>query len=333
MLRRPVNRSPLVLVVVAFVVALMLYFGYHKARRIRRGFGARLTQSTVAPDFSLESLDGKNMRLSDLRGKAVLLNFWATWCGPCKIEMPWFVDLQKQYGSQGLQIVGVAMDDASKEDIGKFAKDMGVNYPILIGKESVGDQYGGVPALPETFLISRDGKIVDKIIGLKGKAEIEDAVKKALDTQPANSQASAGQTSAKTALFRSNSTSRRQLLYYFMSTFLRADLFVLTPADDDSARRIADATQTSHAHVGIVSLSLLRCDRASGGGANARQSSLPHHGCRAADHGSARRADHGEPGFPGPSGLPHQLQHTQVGVPDSDRVEDGPAHRHHPGKD
>ncbi len=184
------KRSPLVLVVVAFVVALMLYFGYHKARRTGTGSAPRLAQSTVAPDFSLETLDGKTLRLSDLRGKAVLLNFWATWCGPCKIEMPWFVDLQKQYGSQGLQIVGVAMDDASKEDIGKFAKDMGVNYPILIGKESVGDQYGGVPALPESFLISRDGKIVDKIIGLRGKADIEDAVKKTLDTQPAKSEAS-----------------------------------------------------------------------------------------------------------------------------------------------
>ena len=184
------TRNPLILVVVAFVVALMLYFGYHQARRTGAGSAPRLTQSSLAPDFSLESLDGKSLRLSDFRGKAVLLNFWATWCGPCKIEMPWFVDLQKEYGSQGLQIVGVAMDDASKEDISKFAKDMGVNYPILIGKESVGDEYGGVPALPESFLISRDGKIVDKIIGLRGKAEIEDDVKKALDTQAAKSEAS-----------------------------------------------------------------------------------------------------------------------------------------------
>jgi peroxiredoxin len=185
------KRSPLALVVVAFVVALMLYFGYHHARRTGPNFAPRLTQSSLAPDFTLESLDGKTMRLSDLRGKAVLLNFWATWCGPCKIEMPWFVDLQNRYAAQGLQIVGVAMDDASKEDIGKFAKDMGVNYPILIGKESVGDEYGGVPALPESFLISRDGKIVDKIIGLRGKAEIEDSVKKALDTRAATNQASA----------------------------------------------------------------------------------------------------------------------------------------------
>ncbi|MDQ1390933.1 MAG: cytochrome c biosis protein CcmG, thiol:disulfide interchange protein DsbE [Acidobacteriaceae bacterium] len=185
------KRSPLVLVVVAFVVALMLYVGYHKARHTDGPRTTRLTQSSPAPDFSLESLDGKTTRLSDFRGKAVLLNFWATWCGPCKIEMPWFVDFQKQYGSQGLQIVGVAMDDASKEDIGKFAKDMGVNYPILIGKEAVGDQYGGIPGLPETFLIARDGKIVDKIVGLRGKAEIEDAIKEALNTRPAASQASA----------------------------------------------------------------------------------------------------------------------------------------------
>ncbi len=185
------NRNPLALVVVAFVIALGIYVGYHKARRPSSAFASHLTQSSVAPDFSLESLDGKTMRLSDLRGKAVLLNFWATWCGPCKIEMPWFVELQNQYGPQGFQIVGVAMDDASKEDIGKFAKDMGVNYPILIGKESIGDQYGGVPGLPESFLIGRDGKIVDKIVGLHGKGEIEDAVKKALNTHPASSQASA----------------------------------------------------------------------------------------------------------------------------------------------
>ena len=167
----------------------MLYFGVHQARRSGPVFASHLTTSSVAPDFTLESLDGKTMKLSDFRGKAVLLNFWATWCGPCKIEMPWFVELQNQYAAQGFQIVGVAMDDASKEDIGKFAKDMGVNYPILIGKESVGDQYGGVPALPESFLIGRDGKIVDKIIGLRGKAEIEDAIKRAINTQPASSQA------------------------------------------------------------------------------------------------------------------------------------------------
>ena len=190
------KRNPLALVVVAFVVALMLYVGLHMARRSGRLPTPRITRSTVAPDFSLESLEGKTMRLSDFRGKAVLLNFWATWCGPCKIEMPWFVELQQKYGSQGLQVVGVAMDDASKEDIAKFAKEMGVNYPVLIGKEAVGDSYGGIPALPESFFIGRDGKVVDKILGLRGKAEIEDAIKKALNTQPTATQARVPQPSA-----------------------------------------------------------------------------------------------------------------------------------------
>jgi peroxiredoxin len=182
------NRNPMILVVVALVIAGMLYFGYHQARRSASAGGSDvsfsgITISKPAPDFTLETVSGQSMRLSDLRGKAVLLNFWATWCAPCKIEMPWFVELQNEYGSQGLQIVGVAMDDSSKEDIAKFAKDMGVNYPVLMGKEAVGEEYGGVPALPESFFIGRDGKIVDKIIGLKGKAEIEDSIKKALSTQ------------------------------------------------------------------------------------------------------------------------------------------------------
>lgn len=177
------GRNPMALVVAAIIAAGMLFFGFHMARRsgpARRPLG--LAYAMPAPDFTLDALDGKSVRLSDLRGKAVLLNFWATWCTPCKIEMPWFVELQNQYGGQGLQIVGVAMDDSSKEDIAKFAKDMGVNYPVLLGKEAVGDAYGGVPALPETFFIGRDGKIVDKIMGLKSKSEIEDSIKKALNT-------------------------------------------------------------------------------------------------------------------------------------------------------
>ena len=183
------TRNPWALVFVAVIAAGMLFIGFHMARRSAPTHPLGLAHNTAAPDFTLESLDGKNMSLSDFRGKAVLLNFWATWCGPCKIEMPWFVDLQREYGPQGFQIVGVAMDDSSKEDIAKFAKDMGVNYPVLLGKEAVGEEYGGVPALPESFFIGRDGKIVDKIIGLRGRGEIEDSIKKALETQPGTSPA------------------------------------------------------------------------------------------------------------------------------------------------
>jgi len=173
-----VKRDPVVIIVVAMVISLMLVLGFNMARKARKANAANITEGGVAPDFALQTLDGKTMKLSDLRGKAVLLNFWATWCAPCKIEMPWFVELQKQYGPQGFQIVGVAMDDASNKEISDFAKEMGVNYPVLVGKEAVGDAYGGVQFLPENFYIDRNGKVVDRAFGLKGKGEIEDDIKK-----------------------------------------------------------------------------------------------------------------------------------------------------------
>ncbi|HYM76982.1 MAG TPA: TlpA disulfide reductase family protein [Candidatus Dormibacteraeota bacterium] len=179
----PKRRNPLALVVVAVVAAGMLYFGFHMARRSGGSAPGPLSYGTPAPNFTLETLDGKNLSLSDLKGKAVLVNFWATWCGPCKIETPWLVELQNQYGAQGLQVVGVAMDDSGKDEIARFAKDMGMNYPVLIGKEAVGDEYGGIPALPESFFVGRDGKIVDKIVGLRDRSDIEDSIKRALSTQ------------------------------------------------------------------------------------------------------------------------------------------------------
>jgi peroxiredoxin len=177
-----VKRDPIIIVVVAMVISLLLVFGAAKARHSPDPPDAgKALKNQMAPDFALTSLDGKTtIRLSDYRGKAVLLNFWATWCVPCKIEMPWFVELQNQYGGQGLQIVGVAMDEDSPEEIAKFAKDMGVNYPIAVGKESVGDAYGGVQFLPATFYIGRDGKVIGKAFGLKGKHEIQEDIKKAL---------------------------------------------------------------------------------------------------------------------------------------------------------
>ncbi len=182
------KRDPVILVIVAVVVSLMLVFGIEVARRSPRGAAStRLVSASekMAPDFTLQTLDGKTVHLSDFRGKPVMLNFWATWCDPCKVEMPWFVDFQKQYASQGLQILGVAMDDASVPDIEKFAKQMNVDYPILTGKDAARDKvaslYGGVQFLPETFYIDRDGKIIDKAFGLKGKAEIESDIKQILD--------------------------------------------------------------------------------------------------------------------------------------------------------
>ena len=194
------KRNVIVIAVVAAAVALMLFAGVRMART--RAGVVKLKpvgkNGTVAPDFELKSLDGKQVRLSDFRGKAVLLNFWATWCAPCKIEMPWFVDLQKQYAAQGLQVIGVAMDDSGEETIAKFVKEMAVNYPVLIGKEAVGDAYGGVEFLPTTFIIDRRGKVVDRVFGLTGRSEFEDDIKKALGSGTwASTSASAQQETAR----------------------------------------------------------------------------------------------------------------------------------------
>ena len=175
------KRNPLILFFVAAIVAAMLFAGIRATRKNRvSGSAPGQLMGNVAPDFELAALDGKNLKLSDLRGKAVLLNFWATYCGPCKVEMPWFVELQKEYGPQGFQIIGVAMDDASTEDIAKFAKEMGVNYPILLGKESVGESYGGVGVLPTTFFLDRDGKLIAREFGLQSRSVFVDHIKQAL---------------------------------------------------------------------------------------------------------------------------------------------------------
>jgi cytochrome c biogenesis protein CcmG/thiol:disulfide interchange protein DsbE len=138
---------------------------------------------TDAPDFALKVVGGRNgqtLQLSSLKGKAVIVSFWATWCEPCKMEMPWLVELQKKYAAEGLQVVGVAMDDAPEKEITDFARKMGVNYPVLQGTEKVADLYGGVDALPMTFWVDRSGKIIDTVVGLESESLMETSIKKSL---------------------------------------------------------------------------------------------------------------------------------------------------------
>jgi cytochrome c biogenesis protein CcmG/thiol:disulfide interchange protein DsbE len=111
-----------------------------------------------APNFSRVDLSHRKVELRSYRGKIVLLSFWATWCGPCLIEMPAFVEWQKQYGSGKFQVIGVSMDDEATEVIATVSR-LKLNYPVLMGDEYLGAAYGGVLGLPVTFLIDRDGKI------------------------------------------------------------------------------------------------------------------------------------------------------------------------------
>jgi len=121
-------------------------------------------QHGPAPDFNLPLIDGGQLRLSSYRGKIVLLDFWATWCVPCREETPHFVDLQQKYGGEGLQIIGVSMDD-STDPVRTFYQQFHINYPVVMGTADVGGAYGGVLGLPIAFLIDREGRIYAKHIG------------------------------------------------------------------------------------------------------------------------------------------------------------------------
>jgi cytochrome c biogenesis protein CcmG/thiol:disulfide interchange protein DsbE len=146
--------------------------------------------SHPAPNFTLEDLSGKKVSLMDYRGKAVLINFWATWCGPCKIETPWLVELRNQYASKGFEILGVSLDDLDpddkkmlaqeKRDIAKFAAQEHMQYPVLIDGGSIDKPYGGLDALPTSYFVDRTGNVVAAQLGLTSKADIEGNIHKAL---------------------------------------------------------------------------------------------------------------------------------------------------------
>lgn len=125
-----------------------------------------------APDFNLPTLAGDTLRLADLRGQVVLINFWATWCGPCVEEIPEFVELYEELHPQGLAIVGITVDEEGAEIVAPFAARFNINYPVALDPEgAVAEEYGGVFALPTTYVIDAEGQIVDRVIGLYPVAE------------------------------------------------------------------------------------------------------------------------------------------------------------------
>jgi peroxiredoxin len=146
-------------------------------------------QGKSAPNFTLEDTSGKKVSLADYKGKAVLINFWATWCGPCKVEIPWFEKLHEQYASQGFEILGVSADELDTDDkaklaaetaeVAKFATVMHMNYPVLLDGDSL-KSYGELEVYPTSFYIDRSGKVIDVIEGLASRDEIEATIKKAL---------------------------------------------------------------------------------------------------------------------------------------------------------
>jgi thiol-disulfide isomerase/thioredoxin len=132
-------------------------------------------------NFTLKDVAGKDVKLAALKGKVVLLDFWATWCGPCKIEIPWFIEFQDKYGKDGLRVVGVSTDDTPAK-LKPYVEKMKMNYTVLQGldRDDIQDAYGPLFGIPVTVLISRDGKMCAKHVGLSSKDGFEREIKSLL---------------------------------------------------------------------------------------------------------------------------------------------------------
>jgi thiol-disulfide isomerase/thioredoxin len=128
---------------------------------------------TPAPGWELKDVDGKLVNFSSFKGKVVVLDFWATWCGPCRSEIPGYVKLQEKYKDKGLVIIGVSLDQEGPEVVKKFIGDFHVNYQVVMGDDAVVEAFGGGDAIPTTFIIDRTGKIRDKKVGAMGTAAYE----------------------------------------------------------------------------------------------------------------------------------------------------------------
>jgi len=126
-----------------------------------------------APDFALLDINGEKKSMSDFSGKVIILNFWATWCPPCREEIKHLIELYEEYKHRGLEIIGVSLDWNAQRVAGPFAEEKGINYTILLGDQNVVDLYGGIMSIPTTFIIGRDGGIRDKYIGYRNKTDFE----------------------------------------------------------------------------------------------------------------------------------------------------------------
>lgn len=154
---------------------------------------APVIRGKPAPDVELPDLSGAKLHLRDLKDKVLLVNFWATWCAPCELEIPWFIDFDKKYRERGLEIVGISLDEEGPEVVKKFVAKKKMTYKVVMGNDQVADAFGGVVGLPTTFLVDRHGKFYSMHRGLVGKDIVENELlellglpKKAEETSPAS---------------------------------------------------------------------------------------------------------------------------------------------------
>lgn len=161
-------------IVIWGVVAVCLVGLYVMSRR--SASKPKLTASdTLAPDFTVTDIDGRKLTLSDFRGKVVLLDFWATWCTPCRSEIPHFVEMQNKFGPQGFQVIGISMDDDVKP-VREFYQQYKLNYPVALGDDKLAERFGGILGLPVNFIIDREGRIRSRYLGATDVAVFDNKV-------------------------------------------------------------------------------------------------------------------------------------------------------------
>jgi thiol-disulfide isomerase/thioredoxin len=138
-------------------------------------------QAWSSPDFTLAKVTGDDsLTLSSFKGSVIILNFWATWCPPCRMEIPDLVELYGKYKDKGLAIIGVSLDSGGSAGVKRFVIEKGITYPVVIGNEKISNSFGGISGIPTTFIIDRTGNIKERIVGLRQKTYFEDAIKKLL---------------------------------------------------------------------------------------------------------------------------------------------------------
>lgn len=163
----------------AIASGLLLFLSTHVAAMHTADTITPDAQRKIAPDFTLTGANGQPVSLSSYKGKVVLLDFWATWCGGCKVEIPWYIEFFKKYRSQGLAVIGVSMDDEGMKVVRPFLIQKGIDYPVVIGNDSLAKQYN-LTSMPMTLLIDRNGKIAVSHVGVVDKENFESHIQELL---------------------------------------------------------------------------------------------------------------------------------------------------------
>jgi len=185
-----------VIVLTVLVLIGLTYYADKKTRVSNNVAGASRTDYSAdksigfpAPVVQFKDLEGKDTSLGDYHGKVVLVNFWATWCDPCREEIPWLIDMQRKYADKGFTVLGIAMDEEGKKVVAPYVSNehfevnsqkLTMNYPIVIGNDDIAEKFGGLLGYPTSVLISRDGKQVKRVTGIISEAEMSHAIESLL---------------------------------------------------------------------------------------------------------------------------------------------------------